>query len=150
MTVRPTVALIATIFAMGAGASLAATSSEIGRVKRSVGVAMIERGKTKVATAPGVQLHPGDVLITGKDGQISLTFIDDTRFSVGPNSRVSVSSFDYDRTRQTGTFLTEVNRGSLGVVSGQIAKSGKDAMKVRTPTSLLGVRGTRFIVEVGK
>ena len=34
------------------------------------------------------------------------------------------------------------------IVSGQIAKSRRDAMKVRTPTSLLGVRGTRFIVNV--
>jgi len=35
-------------------------------------------------------------------------------------------------------------------VSGKIAKSGRDAMQVRTPNSLLGVRGTRFIVEVPK
>jgi hypothetical protein len=34
------------------------------------------------------------------------------------------------------------------VVSGQIAKSKKDAMRVKTPSSLLGVRGTRFVVEV--
>ena len=88
--------------------------------------------------------------MTGKDGRISLSFIDNTRFSVGPNSRVAVSDFTYDRTRQRGSFLTQVDRGSLAIVSGQIAKSGKDAMKVRTPNSLLGVRGTRFIVEVSK
>jgi hypothetical protein len=81
---------------------------------------------------------------------MSLTFIDDTRFSVGPNSRIAVDDFNYDRTAQTGSFVTRVNRGSLAVVSGQIAKSKPDAMKVRTPTSLLGVRGTRFIVEVSK
>jgi len=131
-------------------ASQPALAAEIGRIKRSVGMAAIERGKEKVPTAPGVQLQSGDVLVTGKDGQISLTFIDDTRFAVGPNSRVALTRYDYDRTRQTGAFETSVNRGSLAVVSGQIAKSGKDAMKVRTPTSLLGVRGTRFIVEVGK
>ena len=95
-------------------------------------------------------LHAGDTLVTGKDGQMSLTFIDDTRFSVGPNSRISIDQFDYNRTTQAGTFVTKVNRGSLAVVSGQIAHSRQDAMKVRTPTSLLGVRGTRFIVEVPK
>lgn len=127
-----------------------AVAAEIGRIKRSVGTAMIERNKARLPLSPGFQLEQGDVLVTGKDGQISLTFVDDTRFAIGPNSRVAVSSFDYDRRRQTGAFLTEVNRGSLGVVSGQIAKSGKNAMKVRTPTSLLGVRGTRFIVQVGQ
>ena len=88
--------------------------------------------------------------MTGKNGQMSLSFIDNTRFAVGPNSRVSINEFVYDRTRQRGSFLTQVDRGSLAVVSGRIAKSGKDAMKVRTPNSLLGVRGTRFIVDVPK
>jgi hypothetical protein len=44
--------------------------------------------------------------------------------------------------------VTQVDRGSLAVVSGKIAKSNRDAMKVRTPNTLLGVRGTKFIVEV--
>lgn len=124
--------------------------AEIGRIKRSVGVTSIERGKARLVPTPGFQLQPGDTLITGKDGQMSLTFIDDTRFAVGPNSRISVDEFEYNRTTQAGSFVTKVNRGSLAVVSGQIAKSKQDAMKVRTPTSLLGVRGTRFIVEVPK
>ena len=124
--------------------------AELARVKSSTGVAAIERGTARLPARPGLQLSAGDRLVTGKDGRISLTFIDNRRFSVGPNSRVSVSSFTYDRTRQRGSFLTQVDRGSLGIVSGHIAKSGKDAMKVRTPNSLLGVRGTRFIVEVSK
>lgn len=140
------------MLAVLAGALIAqsAIAAEIGRVKRSVGSVSVERGKAKLAPVPGFQLLPGDMLITGKDGQISLTFIDDTRFSIGPDSAVSVDQFDYNRTTQAGAFVTRVNRGSLAVVSGQIAKSKQDAMKVRTPTSLLGVRGTRFIVEVPK
>ena len=124
--------------------------AEIARVKTSTGVADIERGTTRLPAAPGLRLNPGDRLVTGKDGRISVSFIDNTRFSVGPNSRLAVNEFAYDRTRQQGSFVTQVDRGSLGIVSGNIAKSGKDAMKVRTPNSLLGVRGTRFIVEVSK
>ena len=124
--------------------------AEIARIKNSTGPALIERGAGKLPARPGVQLNPGDRLVTGKNGRISLTFIDNTRFSVGPNSRVAVNEFAYDRTRQRGRFLTQVDRGSLAIVSGQIAKSDRDAMKVRTPNSLLGVRGTRFIVEVSK
>lgn len=138
--------LVATGIAVLAGPAAA----EIGRVKRITGVAAVERGAARLIPAAGFQLQPGDTLVTGKDGQMSLSFIDDTRFSVGPNSRVSVDKFEYNRTTQAGNFITRVNRGSLAVVSGQIAKSKQDAMKVRTPTSLLGVRGTRFIVEVSK
>jgi hypothetical protein len=124
--------------------------AEIARIKSSTGVAAIERGAGRLPAAPGLQLLAGDRLVTGKNGRISLAFIDNTRFSVGPNSRISVRDFVYDRTRQRGKFLTQVDRGSLAIVSGHIAKSDRDAMKVRTPNSLLGVRGTRFIVEVSK
>jgi hypothetical protein len=123
-------------------------SSEIARIKQSSGTAAVVRGQQQLRPAPGLQLLPGDRLVTGKDGRMSLTFIDNTRFAVGPNSRISVSEFRYDRTRQKGTFVTQVDRGSLAVVSGKIAKSDRDAMKVRTPNTLLGVRGTKFIVEV--
>lgn len=123
--------------------------AEIGRIKRAVGVASVQRGKQKLPATPGLVVEEGDVLVTGKDGRISLTFTDNTRFSAGPSSRIAVSEYKFDRTAQIGSFVTSVDRGSLAVVSGQIAKSGKDAMKVRTPTSLLGVRGTRFVVNAG-
>ena len=124
--------------------------AEIARIKTSSGAAAVERGGQRLKPAPGLTLLKGDKLVTGKDGRMSLTFVDNTRFAVGPNSSVSVSEFQYDRTRQKGTMLTQVDRGSLAVVSGKIAKSDRDAMKVRTPNTLLGVRGTKFIVDVGK
>jgi hypothetical protein len=138
------------IIAVAAMASLATSPAyaEIARIKSSTGAALVERGATQIPAKPGLQLNPGDRLVTGKDGRMSLSFIDNTRFSVGPNSRIAVNEFQYDRTRQKGTFVTQVDRGSLAVVSGKIAKSGQDAMKVRTPNTLLGVRGTKFIVEV--
>ena len=124
--------------------------AEIARVKATSGTASVKRGSNQVSAKVGQTLETGDWLVTGKDGRVAVTFVDNTRFAVGPNSQVEVSKFDYDRTRQQGNFVTRVNRGSLAVVSGRIAKSGQDAMKVQTPTSLLGVRGTRFIVEVPK
>lgn len=138
--------------AFGLILSIAASPAlaEIARVKTSSGTAFVERGGQKLKPVPGLQLNARDSLVTGKDGRIAVTFIDNTRFAVGPNSDVAVSEFQYDRTQQKGTMVTQVNRGSLAVVSGKIAKSGKDSMKVRTPNTLLGVRGTKFIVDVGK
>ncbi|MCL6698331.1 FecR family protein [Sphingomonas sp. NSE70-1] len=122
--------------------------AEIARVKQSSGTAFVQRNDQQLKPAPGLQLLAGDRLVTGKDGRMSLTFVDNTRFAVGPNSSIAVSEFQYDKTRQKGSFVTQVDRGSLAVSSGKIAKSDRDAMKVRTPNTLLGVRGTKFIVEV--
>jgi hypothetical protein len=139
------------LFLVSLGALISApAAAEIGRIKSSTGTASVERGTTHIAASTGQELMPGDALVTGKDGRIALTFIDNTRFAVGPNSKIALSKFEYDRTKQQGSFVTKVERGSLAVVSGRIAKSGRDAMQVATPESLLGVRGTRFLVVVPK
>lgn len=123
-------------------------AAEIGRIKSVVGEASIVRGKAATPASPGYQLMVSDVIATGRDGRIGITFIDNSRFAVGPNSRVALSQFEFDDTTHKGESLTTVDRGALAIVSGQIAKENKDAMKVRTPTSLLAARGTRFVVEV--
>lgn len=136
------------VFIMGSALGSTAAFAEIGRVKTVQGAVQIMRDGKIFTPRPGFKIEASDIVRTGKSGRVSMTFIDNSRFAVGPNSRMAVDSFDYDRTRQTGTFVTRVDRGSMAVVSGQIAKSKKDAMQVRTPSSLLGVRGTRFIVDV--
>ena len=120
----------------------------IGRIKLASGIAVIERGGQKIPAVLGQALFKGDTLVTGKTGRIGVTFNDNTRFAAGPNSRVSVADFAFNDTTHQGKFVTEIKNGSLAIVSGQIAKSEKDAMKIKTPTALLGVRGTRFVVEV--
>ena len=122
--------------------------AEIGRIKSQVGEVVVQRGASRIATGPGFKLEQGDVVRTGKTGRVGIAFLDNTRMALGPASTITLSQFAYDRARQTGSFVTKVDRGSLGVVSGNIAKSGRDAMRVRTPTSMLGVRGTKFVVEV--
>jgi hypothetical protein len=120
----------------------------IGRVKKVSGSAVVERAGVKMPVTPGFVLEKGDTLLTGKGGRIGVTFNDNTRFAAGPNSRVSIPEFEFDDTTHVGQFLTQVDKGAVAIISGQIAHSAKDAMKVRTPSALLGVRGTRFVVEV--
>ena len=133
---------------IAAAVSTQALAADIGRIKTVVGTANIVRGAATLPATPGATLSVKDVLTTGKDGRIGVTFIDNSRFAVGPNARVSLAEFEFDDTTHKGSSLTQVDRGSLAIVSGQIAKENKDAMKVKTPTSLLAARGTRFVVDV--
>jgi hypothetical protein len=77
-------------------------------------------------------VQQSDVLITGANGAVGVTFIDSSRLSAGPNSRVELKQFRFDPTTHDGEFVTDVQRGTLAVVSGQIAKRSPDAMKVKT------------------
>ena len=139
---------IITGFLIAAVISTTAVAQEIGRIKTVAAPASVMRGKAVLPATVGQVLQVSDVLTTGKEGRIGVTFVDNSRFAVGPNSRVALSQFEFNDTTHKGKSLTTVDRGSLAIVSGQIAKENKDAMRVRTPTSLLAARGTRFVVDV--
>ncbi len=122
--------------------------AEIGRIKRTNGAAFVERGDEQLAAATGMTLERSDILVTGGDGRITVTFIDNSRFSTGPDSRINLQEFQFNETTHEGKFEVTVEKGTVAIVSGQIAAHRQDAMQVRTPTSILGVRGTRFIVQL--
>lgn len=131
--------------------------AEIGRIKTAIGTASVQRGTDHIAAKTGQELLPGDWLETGKDGRISLTFVDNTRWSVGPDSRIALTKFDYDPTSQKGSFIAQIERGSIAVVSGRITKTRCDpvpesscGMKLSTPDGDISPHGTRFIVVVRK
>ncbi len=122
--------------------------ADIGRIKNvTSGVQIIRDGRT-ITARPGFPLEVGDQIRTGNRARVGITLSDDSRMALGPNSRITLSEYEYNRRRQTGRSVTTVNRGRLGVTSGNITRSGRDQMRVRTPTSTLGVRGTTFVVEV--
>jgi hypothetical protein len=146
------VASLAAVVALAASPA----SAEIGRVKSSLGQATVQRGAAQLPAATGQALEAGDWLETGKDGRISLTFVDNTRFAVGPDSRIALKAFAYDPTTQKGSFVARVERGTIAVVSGRITKTrcGGQAggppcgMTVETPDSTLDINGTRFVLTV--
>ncbi len=139
-------ALIAA-FALGLAAS--ATAAEIGQIKVSKGQVSIERDGRILPGNVGVRLETSDVLKTGPDGSVGVTMSDDSLLSAGPNSILSLDRYDFDPVTRKGVFDAGLRKGSLAVISGHIAKQAPDAMTVRTPSSILGVRGTEFVVSAG-
>ena len=129
------------------GFAIAAGAADIGQVKVAKGQVSIERNGQKLPAEPGARLQPADVLKTGADGSVGITMDDDSLLSAGPNSALSLDNYAFDSTTNQGRFNTSLNKGTLSVISGRIAKQTPDAMTVRTPTAILGVRGTEFVVS---
>lgn len=120
----------------------------IATIKVLRGMVSVERAGHNLPGALGLGLEQADQVVTGTDGTVGITFQDNSLLSLGPNSRLTVDRFQFDSTTHEGSFETSLKRGKLAVISGKIAKHQDDAMKVRTPSSVLGVRGTEFVVEV--
>ena len=130
-----------------ATATAAASQNQIAQVKTVSGQVTVKRGSGQTSPKPGDLLFERDTIVTGADGAIGITFIDNTVMSAGPNSEISLEQFRFDSSNFNGSMLTELRKGTLSVVSGDIARSSPGAMKVRTPAATLGVRGTRFVAE---
>ena len=128
----------------------AAHATEIGQVKVARGHVVVERqGKTQPATV-GARLQAADVVRTGTDGAVGITMDDDSLLSAGPNSELVLDRYAFDATTNQGRFDTSLNKGTLSVISGRIAKQAPDAMTVRTPNAILGARGTEFVVSANE
>ena len=140
----------AVVTALALLCAASATAAEIGRIKVSKGVVAVERQGQSLAGDVGVRLEPADVLKTGPDGAVGITMSDNSLLSAGPNSILSLDRYDFDPTTYQGRFDARLQKGSLAVISGRIAKQTPDAMTVRTPSVILGVRGTEFVVSSGE
>lgn len=123
--------------------------AEIGRVKNVTSGVEVTRDGTTYRAVAGMRLEEADVIVTRRGARVGITFADNTRMAIGPNSEVVLDEYRYDRTTGRGNSMTSIRRGSVGIDSGNITRTGRDRMRVRTPTSTLGVRGTTFVVEVG-
>jgi hypothetical protein len=135
--------LLTAIFAGGAEAA----EDDIGQIKTlSGGVVLIRDGSGDWAKI-GDRVRQKDVVSTGQEGTVGITFIDGSSVSLGPDSVLSLDRFRFDATTHEGVFDTSLKRGTLAVRSGQIVKERPEAMTVRTPTAILGVRGTDFVVR---
>ena len=77
----------------------------------------------------------------------AVTLLDGTVLTIGPDSALDLSQYQFNPTTQEGSVLVNLMRGSLRMVTGLIAKLKPEQVKVTTPTSVIGVRGTDFIVE---
>jgi hypothetical protein len=124
-----------------------ASAAEIGQIKVAKGQVTIERQGNTLPATVGARLQTSDVIKTGADGSVGITMDDDSLLSAGPNSALSLDRYLFDSTTNQGRFDTTLNKGTLAVISGRIAKQSPDAMTVRTPTAILGVRGTEFVVS---
>jgi hypothetical protein len=125
-----------------------ADNSQVAQIKTVSGQANIVHNGARSAAKIGDPLYEKDTIETGADGSIGITFIDNTVMSSGPNSQIVLEDYKFNSSNFTGSMLTDMRRGTVSMVSGDIARSSPGAMKVRTPTALLGVRGTRFVIEV--
>jgi hypothetical protein len=129
----------------------------IGKVLTVTGTAHIEHSAAVLlqASAPsnaaevaklGDMVYLGDVIQTGADGALGITFVDGSSFNVSKNARMEVNEFVYDPNGHSNSTLLSLTKGTFTFIAGNVAHTGD--MKVDTPVGTMGIRGTAPKVEI--
>ncbi|MFD2331403.1 cadherin-like beta sandwich domain-containing protein [Cohnella sp. GCM10020058] len=142
--------LLLPVSAAFGGEAHAASSSRIAVIKQLSGDVQVQKaGGSKLFKAfAKLSLNQGDKLITGSKGSAVLQFAngtsEDDKFTVGENATLTFSKLSDKK----GT-VTKVSmlKGTAWVDVKSI-KSQDDDFKLETPTAIMGVRGTAFLVRV--
>jgi hypothetical protein len=124
-----------------------AAAENIAQIKKVDGAVFIERAGQRAPAQAGSHVQQHDIIVTGADGSAGLTFADNSLLSVGNNSTLAIDRFVFNSTTHEGKFDSSLKKGTLAVVSGKIVKQTPGAMTVRTPSAILGARGTEFVVR---
>lgn len=126
----------------------AAQTEPIGYVKTVSGDAWVGNAGQRAKAQPGTAVLLGSELKTAANASLGVTFKDNTVMSFGPDTELTVDDYLYAPAQGQLKLGTHLGKGSLNYVSGVIAKLKPDAVTVKTPAGIIGVRGTQFLVKV--
>ena len=119
----------------------------VGGLRKVTGSGTIIRDGQQIIAKDGIRIKRGDKLITGANGALGVIFTDNTRISLGANSEMNIDQYSFQPAQGTFSFLTELVQGTASYISGAIGKLSPKSVKFKTPTAVVGVRGTSFLVK---
>jgi hypothetical protein len=90
----------------------------------------------------GLELERKDAVMTGKNAQAQMTFLDRTVVTVGSSTVFQIEEYLFDETQARAKFA--VADGIFKTVSGKIGKQAPENFSFRTKTAVIGIRGTIF------
>jgi hypothetical protein len=141
-------AIVAGVFAAGlAAVPVVAQGQPAGYVKVVMGTATIVRSSGEVQARPGDAVYENDRLRTSANGRLGVTLKDDTRVALGPDSAIDLSEFKFSPAEGQLGLVMRLLRGVAEFVTGRIAELKPEAVRIQTPASIVGVRGTHFVVQ---
>ena len=108
-----------------------ASITPIGKVVTAAGSVSIEHVSAVVVQASlggqsggakiGDSVYLGDVVSTGSDGRVGITFTDGTAFDLSPNARMVMNEFVYDPNSTSNSSLLSLTKGTFTFVAGKVA-----------------------------
>lgn len=133
-------------FAQASGAAL---GDPVGQVTQIRGTVVVTRADgTEEQLQAGSPIYQDDVISSGADGAVGINFVDNSSMSMAANGRMVIDTLVFDSGQGGGQQVFDLIQGAFAFASGQIGAADPDNVLVRSPVATIGIRGTRFAVNV--
>ena len=142
---------LATVFfllSINGEATSANNLSPIATVQKISGTATVVRQEQTITAKIGLELYQNDTLRTGRDGSMGVVFNDETLLSLGPESLLVIDEFVFAPRQGKFSIAIRMVKGTVAYLSGLITKLAPESTHIQTPTSSIGIRGTKFVAKV--
>jgi hypothetical protein len=127
--------------ALAAPASVGVAGGVAGVVRVSEG----ERAAPETVVT-GMAMQMRDHVKSEKDGRAQLLLMDQTVFTIGPNSDLVIDEFVYDPASGAGRVSANFTKGMMRYVSGKIGAQDSRGITIKARDATIGVRGTALFV----
>ena len=91
-----------------------------------------------------------DQVITKQESALQILLLDASIFTVGENCEMVIDRFVYDPSTGAGEMSASVVKGAFRFMSGRIGANNPTNADIRTPSALIGIRGTFLECSVGE
>ncbi len=122
--------------------------NHVAYLKNVTGEVTILRKSNELKARVGSQLKSSDVVKTHSNSSAGIVFIDNTRLSLGENTEITVNEYKFVPVDQEYAFSLFMKKGKALYSSGKLTKLAPEKVSFQTPRATIGVRGTKFLVQV--
>jgi len=134
---------IAVLLLSGLAGGQASAQDAIGAVSRIQGEASGTRGGATGALNLNAPVFLNEVVSTGDAARLEVTFVDNTRLTLGEKAKLTLDMYLFNPAAGGGTIKFGMV-GAFRFLSGRLSKLASADARVTTPFATLGIRGTEF------
>jgi hypothetical protein len=137
------------VIAISSFSSIAkAQDTHVAIFKSVSGSVNILRNKASIPATVGQQLMNEDEIISSRGASSGMVFRDGTLITLGPSTELKISQYAFQPDKSIYKFAMYLKTGTAIYSSGKLGKLSPESVNLNTPRAIVGIRGTRFIVEV--
>ena len=120
----------------------------VGIVKNTTGKVEVKRDGKVFKVKDGFSLENGDIVMTKSGSSIGIVFDDGTVLSLDEKAIFVINKFKVKPEKKEFDVDLFLKKGKAIFSSGRIGKLAPKSVKFRIPEGIIGIRGTKFAVEV--